>query len=50
MLYPLFASDFNFTSQVTAEDGGMYKVRLESDSGEVKWSFVDVRVIEEETS
>ena len=33
-------------SQVAAEDKGRYKVRLESNSGDVKWAFVDVNVIQ----
>jgi hypothetical protein len=31
---------------VSAEDKGRYKVRLESNSGDVKWAFVDVNVIQ----
>ena len=36
-----------FVAQVSAEDKGRYKVRLESNSGDVKWAFVDVNVVQE---
>ena len=38
---------YAFVAQVSAEDKGRYKVRLESNSGDVKWAFVDVNVVQE---
>ncbi|KAL5266969.1 hypothetical protein ACHWQZ_G004123 [Mnemiopsis leidyi] len=33
--------------EVSIEDKGRYKVRLESNSGDVKWAFVDVNILQE---